>query len=673
MKTNALISESSPYLLQHAHNPVNWLPWGQQALELAQKQDKPLLISIGYSACHWCHVMEKESFEDEATAKLMNDHFICIKVDREERPDIDQLYMTAVQLMSGRGGWPLNCFTLPDGKPFYGGTYFPRKNWQDVMKQLIHLFQNERDKVEEYALSLANGIKQSQLLKVNQNEKKSVSQADFEEAVEKWMRSADHTEGGPNKAPKFPLPNNYQFLLRFGWTKNDTDILNHVHLTLRKMAFGGIYDQLGGGFARYSTDTMWKVPHFEKMLYDNAQLISLYAEAWQQQNNPLYRTVCNETAGFIMRELRDPAGWFYSALDADSGGTEGLYYTWDRETIMEQLDPEDYRVFSTCFNINEHGYWEDERYILLRSKDDNELAAELGLTVSELQQKIAQLKEKMLKVRSGRIRPGLDNKLIVSWNGLTIRAFADLYRVFRDESYLITARKAAGYILNNLQREDGRLMHTPQIEGFLEDYCMMIDACIALYQAEFDETWLIRAKDLCDKVFEDFYEPSAGFFWFSAAGQNTPLSRLIEVSDNVIPAANSMMAINLHRLGIWFSETAWISLAEEMLEMITDDMLGYLPGYSNWGMLALQKIYPSFELAACGSEAFSQVSNLQKVYMPDVLISACGSHSALPFHEGRTGQKEQYFICMRQSCRQPVFNIQAVDQLLRTERLVKVS
>jgi len=396
--TNSLIHETSPYLLQHAHNPVKWMPWGDEALEKAKKENKLILISVGYSACHWCHVMEHESFEDETVAKIMNDYFVCIKVDREERPDIDQVYMMAVQLMTGQGGWPLNCFALPDGRPIYGGTYFPKKNWINILLNLVDLQKEQPDKMEDYANQLTQGLKLAELIKVNTNE------TDFKKELiincyNNWKERFDNVDGGPNKAPKFPLPNNYQFFLRLSTDPSPTlpegervDLLEHINLTLTKMAYGGIYDQIGGGFARYSVDHYWKVPHFEKMLYDNAQLVSLYCEAYAVTKNSLYKNVVYETLEFIERELTAPNGGFYSALDADSEGIEGKYYVWTKEELQNILK-DDFNLFADYYNINKLGLWEHDNYILLRNVDDHIIAEEHNISIEELQNKITSFKK----------------------------------------------------------------------------------------------------------------------------------------------------------------------------------------------------------------------------------------------------------------------------------------
>ncbi|MBA2407111.1 MAG: thioredoxin domain-containing protein, partial [Chitinophagales bacterium] len=435
--TNHLIHESSPYLLQHAHNPVNWYAWNDETLKKARDENKLLLVSIGYSACHWCHVMEHESFEDEKTAQIMNEHFICIKIDREERPDIDQVYMTAVQLMTGRGGWPLNCIALPDGRPVYGGTYFPKEQWNDVLLNLANLYETDPEKAEEYADKLTTGIQQAEIVKSN-TEKPEFSLSLLNETVAAWKGHFDTKEGGSDYAPKFPLPNNYRFLLRYAHEVKDEAVMKQVELSLRKMAFGGIYDQIGGGFARYSTDSLWKVPHFEKMLYDNAQLVSLYSEAYQATKEPLYKQVVYETLEWVKREMTNEEGAFYSALDADSESEEGKFYVWTKAELQQILGS-DFNLFSDYYNVNRTGYWEHDNYILLRDKTDEEFAKENKMDFSALQKKIEELKVKMLDVREKRVRPGLDDKTLTSWNAMMMRGYADAYMVFGEKEFLDAA------------------------------------------------------------------------------------------------------------------------------------------------------------------------------------------------------------------------------------------
>jgi uncharacterized protein YyaL (SSP411 family) len=421
--TNSLIKETSPYLLQHAHNPVNWHPFSAKIFEIAKAENKPILISIGYSACHWCHVMEHESFEDSEVAKIMNENFINIKVDREERSDVDMLYMQAVQLMTGRGGWPLNCFVLPDGRPFYGGTYFRKTQWIEVLNNLINLYKLESNRVLEYAEALTNGIKQAELISTSNKIDTLLTKELIQLSVKKWKTQLDEEHGGPNKAPKFPMPCNYQFLLRYAILEKDNALLNQVNLTLEKMAFGGIYDQLHGGFSRYSTDIIWKVPHFEKMLYDNAQLISLYTEAFNLTKNPLYKEIACDTLQFIENEWYKAEGYFYSAYDADSDGEEGKFYVWNQLDLKDLLG-ENFDVFSDYFEINDKGYWEHGNYILMRSENQIQLLTKFNLTKNELDQIILTCKNSLKQEAKSRLKPSLDDKTITSWNALICSAYS---------------------------------------------------------------------------------------------------------------------------------------------------------------------------------------------------------------------------------------------------------
>ena len=553
--TNHLISESSPYLLQHAYNPVDWYPWGEEALQKAKDEDKMILVSIGYSACHWCHVMEHESFEDFEVAEIMNQFFVCIKVDREERPDIDQVYMSAVQLMTGRGGWPLNCFTLPDGRPVYGGTYFPKAQWKNILLNLAEGFKKDRTKFIEYAEQLTEGIQKSDLIPVAKETPVFTSEL-LDASFINWEKHFDNHDGGPDRAPKFPLPNNYLFLLKYQWLTKNEALKYHIALTLKKMAFGGIYDQIGGGFSRYSVDGIWKVPHFEKMLYDNAQLISLYSEAYKQYKNPLYRDVVYQTLEFIQRELTGAEGNFYSALDADSEGVEGKYYTWTKTELKEILGV-DFDFFAEVFNVNEKGYWEHDVHILLRNLDDEALSKHFKMELNDFKMKVHKLSKQVLSVREKRIHPGLDDKTLLSWNALMVTGYLDAYDAFGEKLWLEIAERNVNFVLEKMSAADGGLFHSYKnnkatINGFLEDYAFFIQALVRMYQATYDVTFLNKAKDLTAYTLQNFSDPAHDLLYFSSAKVAPLITRSKEVQDNVIPASNSQMAINLYYLGHYF-------------------------------------------------------------------------------------------------------------------------
>ncbi len=665
---NTLINESSPYLLQHAHNPVNWYAWNSVTLEKAVAEKKLLLISIGYSACHWCHVMEHESFENEDVAALMNANFINVKVDREERPDIDQLYMQAVQLMTGRGGWPLNCIALPDGRPIYGGTYFNKNQWISVLNQVATFYKNEPLKCEEYAQELTNGVHQTErIIKVSDDF--DFNTEHLNSCYDSFKKQFDNYEGGPNKAPKFPMPCNYVFLLRHYFHSKDEQCLNHVLLTLRKMAFGGIYDQIGGGFARYSTDEKWKVPHFEKMLYDNSQLISLYSEAYQLTKEDLFKEVVYETIAFVTRELTSAEGSFFAALDADSEGMEGKFYIWNKQELSELL-MEDAPLFFDYYNVNETGYWEHDYYILLRTQSDLDFAKQNNLTLSEFKFKIKELKEKVLQAREQRIRPGLDDKQITSWNALMLKAIIDAYLVFNNPEFLNLALKNASFLQTQIIQQDGSLWHNYKagkatINGFLEDYCFVIDAFISLYKATFDEGWLFKAKQLLNYTLTNFFDKDLGMFYFTSIKDSKLFSRKMEIHDNVIPASNSAMAKNLFVIGHYFSDSEYIGFAKQMLLNVKDELLRFPTAYANWLQLLPHMTYNYFEVCFTGNDAQLQFKKFMATYNPNVLTCVSVNKSDLPLMQNRNVEETLIYICTDGACLLPVTTSDAALELIK--------
>jgi uncharacterized protein YyaL (SSP411 family) len=665
---NNLIHESSPYLLQHAHNPVNWHAWGEAALKKAKDENKMILVSVGYSACHWCHVMEHESFEDEMVAKLMNDFFVCIKVDREERPDIDQVYMTAVQLMTGRGGWPLNCFTLFDGRPIYGGTYFPKEKWKEILLNLAELWKNDPEKCFQFANELTEGVKHSEQIVLEDSHEKIEAET-LGLSVEQWNTRFDNTEGGPNRAPKFPLPNNYQFLLRYAYhTKNEL-LQKHVLLTLDKMAMGGIYDQIGGGFARYSTDMLWKVPHFEKMLYDNAQLISLYSEAFQLTKKELYKDVVYQTLDFISREMTAANGAFYSALDADSEGEEGKYYVWTENELKKNLG-ENFSWFADYYSVNSIGLWEHGNYILLRRERDEVIAAKYNLSVEQLREKISTAQALLLSIREKRIRPGLDDKTLTSWNAMMLKGYVDAYDAFGEKEFLLAALKNARFIRDVQWRKDGGLFHSwkndkSTINGFLEDYGCVIDAFISLYQVAFDEEWLRCAEKLAEYVLKHFSDVSSGMFFFTSDEDPALIARKTEMSDNVCPASNSMMAKNLFYLGHYLGKPEWLQRSEQMLRQVKQEIIGYGGGYSNWMQLQLHFVFPFREVVIVGNSVDKTRAGFRKHYLPNQIFAGSPGPSDLPLIENRfVENKTLIYVCENNTCELPVENAKAAVERL---------
>jgi len=667
--TNALIHETSPYLLQHAHNPVNWQPWDEKALNQAKAENKLLLISIGYSACHWCHVMEHESFEDPEVAHIMNNYFVCIKVDREERPDVDHIYMTAVQLLTGRGGWPLNCIALPDGRPIWGGTYFQKENWIEALDAVSKFYTENPKETLEYAAKLQQGIEQNSLVPIS-GENARIDQLLLPSLLKKWQSNFDTKNGGTKGAPKFMLPNNWQFLLLVGHQFQDNKILEQVKLTLQKMVFGGLYDQIGGGFARYSTDETWKVPHFEKMLYDNAQLLQLYSEAYQADPNPLYQQIVSETVGFLKRELFSPENGFYSALDADSEGEEGKFYTWTKPELQQLLDS-GFELFSEYFNVNSLGSWEHNQYILMRTEDIETFAAKHQLSGDELETKILNWKQILLKEREKRIRPGLDDKILTSWNSLTISGLISCYKAFGNEKYLELALANANFLKQKLMNGDGQILHSyknnqAKISGFLEDYAFTIEAFTTFFEATGQKEWLDIAHHLVEITLQEFFDEQKSIFYFTASQQQDLITRTIEIHDNVIPASNSVMAKNLFRLSYLLDRPDYLKTAQKMLNLVNGKMAEYPSGYSNWSQLMLNLAGNHFEVAIVGENAISLLNKLQKNYLPNVIFCAGTAENDLPLLQNRhVSGKTLIYICQNNSCQLPVESVEEAMLLIR--------
>ena len=662
---NHLGGETSLYLIQHSNNPVNWYSWSNMAWEKAKKENKLVLISIGYSSCHWCHVMEKECFMDEKTARIMNDNFVCIKVDREERPDIDQIYMTAVQLMTGSGGWPLNCFTLPDGRPIYGGTYFPNDKWQELLLNLKDYYNKNPEKAAEYAQELTLGIHQSEIVSASKDEH-SFSPDSIKKAIDIWKNYLDNTEGGPTRTPKFPLPNNYLFLLRYASSHADASLLNHVNLTLKKMAYGGIYDHLAGGFARYSTDSMWKVPHFEKMLYDNAQLISLYSSAYKLTRNEHYRQIAEETIQFLKRDMSDGEGRYFSAIDADSEGEEGKYYAWSIDEIKNLELPkcgkaEPFKILSDYFSINDIGYWEKSRYVLFRRNSEEEIASMHAVKINELNDFISKSKSILLKEREKREKPVTDKKAVVSWNSMQVTALCTAYQAFGNENYRTEAIKSMNRILHEASSEEHALLHVinlkaKKVNGYLEDYAFTISALINLYEVTFDEHWLREAKNFTDFTLIHFYDDSEGLFWFTSDLDEKLIARKKEISDNVASSSNSEMANALFKLNILFEENKYGEISARMLKAVENNMTRNPFSYSNWLNLMMNYTNPTDEIVILGEKADEERKALSSSYLPQAIF--CGKSentSTLPLLQNRFQQgKTLIYICRDKTCKLPV-------------------
>ncbi|MFD1769677.1 thioredoxin domain-containing protein [Sphingobacterium suaedae] len=667
---NKLQNENSPYLKQHAHNPVDWMPWGAEALEKAVKENKLILVSIGYSACHWCHVMERESFENPAIAETMNKFFVSIKVDREERPDIDQIYMIAVQLMTNAGGWPLNCICLPDGRPIYGGTYFRPHDWQQILLQIAKMWEETPDIALDYAERLTQGIQQAERLPITALPEQ-YNAADIHDVVKPWKAQFDSIDGGYRREPKFPLPNNWLFFLRYAVLTQDDAVLDHVHFTLHKIAHGGIYDQVGGGFARYAVDGQWHIPHFEKMLYDNGQLISLYAEAYQQRASSTYKRIVEETITWAEREMLAENGGFYAALDADSEGVEGKFYTFTEQEIHDILGP-DAPLFIAYFNVTERGNWEDEETNVLHcDMDADTLWREAGFSDEEWVNYLQEIKTKLLHYRAQRVRPGLDHKQLTSWNALFVKGLTDAYRVFDQDHYLHLAMQTAAFIQTECM-SNGVLLHQPadanrQIPGFLDDYAFTIESFIALYEATFDETWIGNAEDLMNRAIRGFYDEENSTFYYAGHGTEQLIARKSEIMDNVIPASSSMIVRMLYRLGELLDNDRYTGIAEQIFANVFPHIKQYGSAYSNWAIQLLEHVYGVNEIALTGADAETWRKDVDKTYIPNK-ITMGGTKSNLPLLKDKAGMESKAYLCRNKTCSLPQDSVAALLQLVNDNR-----
>jgi hypothetical protein len=650
--------------LQHAHNPVNWNAWNAEVLAQAKKDNKLLLISIGYAACHWCHVMEHECFEDEEVAHVMNQHFVNIKIDREERPDVDHIYMDALQMMTGSGGWPLNIVALPDGRPFWGATYVRKNDWTTVLDQLATLFKTDSAKVTDYATNLVKGLHSINLIPTPEKEETITKEA-LATAVAQWSQYFDTFLGGHKRAPKFMMPVNLDFLLHYATLFEERNITDYVHTTLTRMAYGGIYDHLGGGFSRYSVDTKWHVPHFEKMLYDNAQIISLYAKAYGSNGNTLYKKVVEETISFASRELMSPEGGFYSSLDADSLNAkgdlkEGAYYVWT-EAVLKELLKDDFDLFKDYYNINSYGFWEEEEgYVLIRDATEIEIAQKHKLDVETLHTRIENCKKRLLAKRELRSRPRLDDKILTSWNALMIKGLADAYRYLGNMDYLVMAKKTAAFLEQKVFKEDGSLYHNHKegkstIEGFLEDYVALIDAWIALYEVTFDESWLKRSAALMDYCLLHFLQEESGLFYFTSDTQDVMVRRSLETTDNVIPASNSIMAHCLFKLSGLFPEANYLLHYQKIIGHMRESMLENPNSHAHWLQLPLFQIFPFQEVVITGESFQEYASIIRRQYLPNILLAGAEKEGTLSLFENRMDKnKTLIYVCENGACKLPV-------------------
>ncbi len=650
-------------MLQHAYNPVNWKAWNAKTLALAKKENKLLIISVGYSACHWCHVMEEESFENDSIAKIMNDNFINIKVDREERPDVDKVYMNAVQLMTGSGGWPLNCIALPDGRPIFGGTYFTKEQWSKVLINISKLYKEEPQKAIQFAENLTKGIQESQLITLN-IEDSNFNDKDISVSIDLWKNQIDTIYGGLKGAPKFPTPSSLEFLLRYSHQFNDTFIRNYVETTLKKISYGGIYDQVSGGFSRYSVDEKWHIPHFEKMLYDNAQLVSLYSKAYLKTQNEEYKSVVVETLNFIKEELMAINGAFYSSLDADSKNEkgekeEGAYYEWKEKDLKELLET-DFTLFKEFYNINDFGFWEKDKYILIRNKSKEQFSKENKISLFVLNDKISRWKKVLKEAINKRSSPNLDDKVLTSWNALMIQGYIDAYSAFGTIEYLDFATKNANFLLENQLRKRGGLNRNYKndkstINAYSEDYATVIQAFISLYEVTLDEKWLIKSKELMDYLFINFFDENNKMFYFTSKEDKNLIAKKYEVIDGVIPSSNSIIANSLFKLGHYYSDKNYLKTSEQMLNNVKEDVKNNPANYSNWLSLMTNFTKPFYEVVIAGNNAKELNKSLINNYLPNILIAGTTKENnklpllAYKFNEEGT----LIYVCVNGTCKRP--------------------
>ncbi|MGF7231610.1 thioredoxin domain-containing protein [Arachidicoccus sp.] len=674
---NLLINETSPYLLQHAENPVQWHPWGDEALKKAKSEDKLILVSIGYSACHWCHVMERESFENEATAKLMNKYFINIKVDREERPDIDHIYMDAVQAMSGQGGWPLNVFLTPDAKPFYGGTYFPpkpyanRPSWTDILTNVYKAFSEKKEDILAQADNLIAHLQNANNIGSRNSENNFLTKENIQLATENLLKQADGVWGGFGKAPKFPQSFSIQFLLRqFYFTKNE-QAKQQALLSLDKMIQGGIYDQIGGGFARYSTDEKWLAPHFEKMLYDNALLISTISEAYQLTKKRTYKNTIEQTISFLERELMHETGGWYAALDADSEGMEGKFYTWQKEEI-ESILADKAEIFCLVYDVETKGNWEDAN-ILWLPQTIEEVAAPLKINPQELEHVLKTCREKLLTERNKRIRPALDDKIILGWNAMGITALCKAFNALGNKHYLQLAENCFSFLEKNMfDTTNKKWQHTwknkeAKFNAFIDDYAILIQSCIHLQEATGNFTYLEKAASITEYVLNNFSDENETLFYFTEKNQADIVVRKKEIYDGAIPSGNAVMAENLQYLSIILNKPEWNERALSMLQSLGNTITRYPTSFGIWCGLLQKYIFGINEIAIVGNQSKSNAHQFSREFIPNKILQFSEKENTdypLISNKNILVGKTLFYLCKDYSCKQPVETLEDFLQLL---------
>lgn len=665
---NKLINESSPYLLQHAHNPIEWYPWGAEALEKAKRENKLIVVSIGYSACHWCHVMEKESFEDQEVAEVMNALYVNIKVDREERPDIDQIYMSALQLMNGTGGWPLNCILLPDQRPIYGGTYFKKKDWINILSNIAAMHRNKPQELLDYADKLIEGVRKMELVQNKASEHK-VDEQEIQDLYTNWRKFLDFDFGGTQGAPKFPVPVNISNLLKHTKYYPSDQIDYYLQNTLHRIARGGIYDQIAGGIYRYSVDAYWKIPHFEKMLYDQSQTISLYADAYRNYKHDLYLKTFQSNIQFCLNELKNTSdGGYYSALDADSEGVEGKYYCWTVNEIKQYLG-DDAGLYIEYYQMTEEGNFEHHLNNLFAVQETHEIKEKYQLTDSDIEQKILAANTKLAQIRKSRVRPGLDDKQLCAWNALMIKALCDAYIAEPKQMYLDEAVNCYNFIHNNLL--DGQQLYRSyknkqvKINAFLDDYAFYIEALLKLFELTADESYVKEADLLIKHCIKNFMDDQSGMFWYRSLKDEELVARKQEFYDSVIPSSNSVMMNNLYKMSIITGNMEYEEIAENMVFTMKDQIKKYPPSYSNFSNALLMKSEQTVDIVITGKNAKAIYLEINKNYLANTNVFYTEHPSELSIFKSRYVEgKDLIYVCIDKSCHLPTESVaDALSQL----------
>jgi uncharacterized protein YyaL (SSP411 family) len=668
---NKLSQEKSLYLKQHASNPVHWLPWGEEALSSAQKLDKLIVISVGYSSCHWCHVMEEESFEKQDVADVMNQKFINIKVDREERPDIDEIYMKALVLMTGSGGWPMNIIALPDGTPIWGGTYVPKTQWVQVLNQVEEFYRTRRSDILEYAKNVKEGV-QKEALVTPTADKEIYSNKLQNELAENAYKFTDKINGGFGNSQKFPLPSMLNFFLRFSTENDNIEMKKFVKKTLFKIAQGGINDRVEGGFHRYTVDNMWHIPHFEKMLYDNAQLLSVFSKAYKVFKEPRFKEELYNVYNFLDLKMSSPNNLIYSSISADTNyedgsKEEGDFYVWNKNELKQVLK-QDYKWVSDYYSINDKGYWEKENYVFIQTISDKEFASNINLDLNQFKEKLKLVNKKLYNFREKRVKPITDTKIVFSWNALTIRGMADSFKATGDKIFLekaLSIEKALSEKMtsNNIIFHSNSSKKLDQVL-FFEDYSYYIDALIGLYEVTFNEKWLVKANDFTQFSNETFLE-SNGYFKFSTTKETLYTNTLINLEDGVTPSANSVMNFNLFRLGHYLGNKQYNQHSKTMINNISGKIKERVTDHLFWLWLSHNYSNKFYELAINGENAKQKAEELMLKYLPNTLTAASNKSSELYLLKDRYFEEETYiYVCVDNTCKFPVTTIEEAEALL---------